>query len=697
MNKRITCLVLTAALMLGVFLLIAPTAHAAEEEPVRYSLSQAAIEILKEDEGFEEEPYWDFHHYSIGYGTLCPDDKVSYYKKHPITREEGEKMLKEHAATFEKAVYRFADRYGMTLTQYQLDALVLFSYNVGSAWMSDTDGIFHQAIAQGATGNELINAFVLWSKTDGKYTPGKLRRRRCDANMYLNGVYSRTAPDNYCHTLFDLNGGESEDYLVQGYDSNITTQINPVATREGYIFKGWYTAPTDGEKVTILDSDTKDITLYAQWIADDGTQIPAEKPKGVKVTVTAEGAQHQKGPGAAYETAVGTAPYGEKIVIEETSVIGEKTWGRYGDNWIDLSYTDYEAVMEEIRNRVLFTGTIKVSSKLNVRSGPGTKFEVVDSYKNGAKIEVKEEKHVGTTKWGRTDKGWISLDYVKDIVIVWVEPEEPEEPETPVTPPINPDAPTEPEPTEPEPTEPEPTEPEPTEPEPTEPTEPPAAVVNTYKVTASSLNIRKSAGVDGAKVGSYKKDTVVTVLETKKVGSTTWAKTDKGWVSMEYLTLVETGGNNTQQPDIQQPDTQQPAANTYQVTASSLNIRKSASSSANKIGSYKKSTVVTVLETKKVGSTTWAKTDKGWVSMEYLTPVKTGSSDTQQPDNLQTQGKTYTVTASRLNVRKSASSSAKVVDCYEKGTKVTVLETKKVGSVTWGRTSKGWISMQYVK
>jgi N-acetylmuramoyl-L-alanine amidase len=222
-------------------------------------------------------------------------------------------------------------------------------------------------------------------------------------------------------------------------------------------------------------------------------------------------------------------------------------------------------------------------------------------------------------------------------------------------------------------------------------------VVNTYKVTASSLNIRKSAGVDGAKVGSYKKDTVVTVLETKKVGSTTWAKTDKGWVSMEYLTLVETGGNNTQQPDIQQPDTQQPAANTYQVTASSLNIRKSASSSANKIGSYKKGTVVTVLETKKVGSTTWAKTDKGWVSMEYLTPVKTGSSDTQQPDNLQTQGKTYTVTASRLNVRKSASSSAKVVDCYEKGTKVTVLETKKVGSVTWGRTSKGWISMQYVK
>ena len=205
-NKRIICLAMTVALMLGLFLLNAPTAHAAEEEPVRYTLSQEAIEILKKDEGFESKPYWDYHHYSIGYGTLCPDNKVSYYKKNPITEEEGEKMLKEHAATFEKAVYKFADRYGMTLTQYQLDALVLFSYNVGSAWTTNYDGIFHLAIAKGATGNELINAFVLWSKTDGKYTSGKLRRRRCDANMYLNGVYSRTAPSNYCYVLYNVNG-----------------------------------------------------------------------------------------------------------------------------------------------------------------------------------------------------------------------------------------------------------------------------------------------------------------------------------------------------------------------------------------------------------------------------------------------------------------------------------------------------------
>ena len=724
MNKRIICLAMTVALMLGLFLLNAPTAHAAEEEPVRFTLSKEAIEVLKEDEGFDEKPYWDYHHYTIGYGTICPDDQVDYYTKNPVSKEVAEQWLIEHAAKFEKAVYKFADRYGMTLTQYQLDALVLFSYNVGQAWTTNYDGIFHTTIANGGSDNDIINAFVLWSKTDGKYTKGKLRRRRCDANLYLNGVYSNTAADNFCHVLYDLNGGKSDDYLVQGYDSNITVPIRPVATREGYIFDGWYTGLEDGEKVTILDYDTKGATLYARWIPDDGSQEPA-KPTGVKVTVTAEGAQHYAGPGAAYEAVEGMAPEGHKLLIEETSVIGDKTWGRYGENWIDLSYTDYEAVMEEIRNRVLFTCKIDVSTSLNIRSGPGTQYDPVGSYKKNVLVEVHEVKTVGGTQWGRTNKGWISLDYVKDIVQVWVEPEEPEE-DTTVTPPTDSTNPSEPPVTEPPVTEPSVTEPPVTEPPVTEPpvteppvteppvTEPPVTepAANTYKVTASSLNIRKSASTSASKVGSYKNGVVITVLDTKEVGSTTWAKTDKGWVSMEYLEAVTVVTPPAEppvteppvteppvtEPPVTEPPATEPVANTYKVTASSLNIRKSASTSASKVGSYKKGTVITVLETKKVGSTTWAKTDKGWVSMEYLEKTTTGGAvTTPTPDTQAPTGKTYTVTASSLNIRKSASTSAKKVGTYKKNAKITVLETKKVGSTTWGRTDKGWISMKYVK
>ena len=155
---------------------------------------------------------------------------------------------------------------------------------------------------------------------------------------------------------------------------------------------------------------------------------------------------------------------------------------------------------------------------------------------------------------------------------------------------------------------------------------------------------------------------------------------------------METTGSDTQQPADPTPDVQQPASNTYKVTGSSLNIRKSAGSSAAKVGSYKKGAIVTILETKKVSSTTWGRTDKGWVSMEYLEKVETTGSDTQAPAS-----KTYTVIASSLNIRKSASSSAAKVGTYKEGAKIAVLETKKVGSTTWGRTDKGWISMDYVK
>ena len=213
-------------------------------------------------------------------------------------------------------------------------------------------------------------------------------------------------------------------------------------------------------------------------------------------------------------------------------------------------------------------------------------------------------------------------------------------------------------------------------------------------------------------VGYLQNKAKVTVTEQKTVGSVTWGRVDKGWVSMQYVKLDPIPDNGAAAPDNgtteptppadttpdTTPDTQEPADSVYEVTASSLNIRKSASTGAKKVGSYKKGTKVTVLDTKKVGSTTWAKTDKGWVSMEYLKLVETGSGNTaQKPETQEPAGKTYTVTASSLNIRKSASTSAKKVGSYKKGAKITVLETKKVGSTTWGRTSKGWISMKYVK
>ena len=92
------------------------------------------------------------------------------------------------------------------------------------------------------------------------------------------------------------------------------------------------------------------------------------------------------------------------------------------------------------------------------------------------------------------------------------------------------------------------------------------------------------------------------------------------------------------------------------------------------------------MEKKLVGSTQWGRTDKGWISLQY---VKL-ESDAPQPV-------VKTVTADVLRVRSGAGTSYAITARLSSGAKVTILETKTVGGIQWGRIAQGWISMQYVK
>ena len=58
---------------------------------------------------------------------------------------------------------------------------------------------------------------------------------------------------------------------------------------------------------------------------------------------------------------------------------------------------------------------------------------------------------------------------------------------------------------------------------------------------------------------------------------------------------------------------------------------------------------------------------------------------------------TGVINAKILNIRANPDANAEVVGVYGGGQEVTILEQKEVNGVTWGRTDKGWISMDYVK
>ena len=134
-------------------------------------------------------------------------------------------------------------------------------------------------------------------------------------------------------------------------------------------------------------------------------------------------------------------------------------------------------------------GKVSTSEGLNIRKEPSITSEVVGNYDDGTKITILEI----NDGWGRTDLGWVSLNYVTTMdgtSMVDIDQTEPA---------VDSSAPTD--------------------------------FENEFK----ELNIREKPDTFGAVVGAYPNGTIVTILETQDG----WGKTDQGWIHMDYVTTVD--------------------------------------------------------------------------------------------------------------------------------------------------------------
>ena len=718
MKKRLISLFL--AVVISVSFVIAGAITATAESELKTSAE--CVEVLKAEEGFGKYPHWDYGQYTVGYGTRCPNEMVDYYMANGITEAEAEALLYNYLNKFEEALHTLLiDKYGLTLNQQQFDALIMFSYNCGTGWLYKQQDNLRDAIVNGAEENVLIDRFARWCNAGGQLLMPLLRRRLCEANMYLNGGYSKKAPENFAYVLYDPAGGQA-DYNVQGYNTDIPVEPYITPTYEGYEFLGWYTERINGTKVETLDASTKNIRLYAHWADAEGNSPAENQPtEGVQVTVNADDLNVRKGAGTNYES-VGKLNTGDKITITETEVLGDYTWGKFYGGWIRLDYTDYKAPEteeetpeEEIPQEPVM-GTVNVNEFLRIRSGPSTGYSVVGTLGRGDRVEILEQKIVGYMTWGRIAQGWISMDYViLDPAEEIPEESDPAEPEAPEA--TEPEAtePSEPEvtqPTEPEatkPNEPEATEPdvtEPTEPEATEPTEPeqeqkPAEQTGTVKVN-DFLRIREGAGTGYGIAGYLSPNQKVTILETKVAGGITWGRIKEGWVSMDYIVL-DVPEQEPQKPE-QGPENNgtaesKPAAVIGTVDVNDFLRVRSGPSTSYAISAYlKPKDKVEILEQKTVGSTVWGRIDQGWVSMDYII-LDRAPEQTEPEPNVPQQPESVikTVIADCLRIRSGAGTGYAVVGYLYTGAKVEILETQQVGSTTWGKTAQGWISMDYVR
>lgn len=531
------------------------------------------------------------------------------------------------------------------------------------------------------------HVFLGWySAAEGGAWVTELSSMNAEQTLYAHWQSADTTPETAAAVFYQLTAGD----LVsrQFYDAPGGTVAGTLNEEALAVIKADY-VDEKGMKWGMLPSGC--------WVqlgdARIGTCDETEAEVGVEVTVTGDYVNVRTGPGTTYKIIAGVLR-GQKVNITDVATVDDVLWGKFRAGWLCLEYTDYEGGLtpgtpgtmptEPEEEAPIATGTV-IINKLNIRAAAGTHGYLMGCYVYGDRVAILEKTMVGGTPWGRTDKGWICLTYVKLDETVQIPEEETTEPETTV----------------PETTEPETTVPPETGEKPAQPGT--AEGIPATVISKTGLNIRSGAGTNYGCVGSYASGQKINILEQKTVGGVAWGRTDKGWVCMQYVRLEETWTNES---------------GIYGVVISTtgLNIRSGAGVGNPPVGSYPAGSRIVILEQTVVSGQKWGRTDKGWVCMDYVrleasvtppentegtTAPETTVPETTAPEVTEPAQKpeavTGTVTAGGLNIRAIAGTSGAIVGSYRRGDKVVILEKTLVNGAVWGRTDRGWISLAYVQ
>ena len=179
-----------------------------------------------------------------------------------------------------------------------------------------------------------------------------------------------------------------EDYYTQGDRVEIHETKEIDGTLWGYTGKGWIpmdrirmddVPPADSVGTEIVSNGSYAVLGYG--VVDIGS---------LNVRV---------GPGTDY-TKIKEIPQGNRYAYYEVS--GE--WVRIADGWVSTSYFYMEGTTAEDATTGIIT-----TDDLNVRTGPDTTYKRVNSYMEEDSVQILAE--VGG--WGYTEKGWISMMYVE--------------------------------------------------------------------------------------------------------------------------------------------------------------------------------------------------------------------------------------------------------------------------------------------
>ena len=418
------------------------------------------------------------------------------------------------------------------------------------------------------------------------------------------------------------------------------------------------------------------------------TEAPTEPPvKGVMGTVSANNLNVRSNP-STDSTVLSQLPVNLRIEVLEQKTVSGTNWGRIGDmtltngtkisgGWLNLHYVkldndESQTSTDAGTSTGTSTGTTIVdpdeealgtitAEQLQIRKGAGTTYDAAGSYKKGDRVKILEQKTVSGTTWGRTEKGWISMTYVKldgsagSAVDTGTNIKQPGA-TTPTTGSSSGTG---------------------TGTGSTtaavEVSNNKTAVLGYVVVDCDGLTLRTGPGKSYKSLGTADEGDRYPYYQI----SNKWYRTSHGWLSNAddaYLYVEGTVADD---------------AGIAVVTTQEMYVRQGPGTNFKSVTTLKKGESLAVLGR----ADGWGYTRLGWINIDtdYVSFTK---------------GLTYTtgdaeVIASSLNVRETASASAKDLGSLKKGDKVKVLEIsssdKNWGKVEYATGKYGWIHMNYVK
>lgn len=682
MKKRIVCVLLTLIMLVSLVPVTALTASAAS-----LKTSEAAITIMKKLAIFKKDCYQvgSTNEFRIGYGTVCTEKHETKYEngkvvrtdteKHTVTQAQADQALRKVILSLDEQVNSFASSNGLTLSQCQHDALVLFTFDVGTSWMSGS-GVVKSAIVSKASTNDLLKAMSDWAGNQDDF-----RRRKIEVNMYKNGVYSDVTPSSFGTVTYNPNVGTLPQNGTGAYsvlfDTTKTSAHIPSPTRTGFKFIGWYTAKEGGERVSALTASCNGKELWAAWQDTSLTANSVDSASYVhSVNETLKVSQLVSLDVYPVPTKKNVKPF--RTIKKDTATVtaikdfiddAGNRWCKLsaaGDGWVllktsgqsDSGNTDYNG------GKINVTVTV-TNSYVNRRASDSASSAKNGVYTAGTKLKIIATNEAKT--WGQVEENGVAVGWVALMYTDWSTVYDGAAPSDANN------------------------------------TTPIATATVTYN---GYLNARSDPGVDNKIVGGFAKDTTVNVFEIRTVNGHRWGRTSSGWICLTYtsvkmltdknvsdtgvldyafeVTLVNAGADLS---TYVQPTTSSNNSDTIKAGTTGLKITNAAVAD----GLIWVKAHWTVKETDKNGKTNVI-AKSGWVTYNNFNLVPTK----------------FTVVSDTLNIRDAAGSQNQFVFKLTKGVEVEVHEISLANEEIWGRIEgytsggvnyDGWINLasNYVK